>query len=330
MKRLRLSVAIGDYDRVHPLTDGRARIDGVDPVFMYLEPEEIFFRAFRQEAFDVCELSLSTFALSTAAGNCAYVGVPVFPSRSFRHSAIYVNTTKGIATPADLRGRRVGLPEWQLTACVWARAILWDDHGVDPSQIRWVQGGQEEPGRIEKASFNLPEGVRIEAAPKGKTLSAMLAEGEIDALIAPRAPSCFLRGEPSVAWLFSDPQAAASDWFARTGIFPIMHLLGVRRSLVDRQPWLPMALLKAFDKAKQLAISALADPAAPKVTLPFLDEQVRAVQSLMGRDYWPYGLEKNRATLEFFLRHHHRQGLSPRSLSAEELFHPSVTESFKI
>ncbi len=329
MTKLQLSLAIGDYDRVRALSDGRVRIDGVNPAIMHLEPEEIFFRAFRQDAFDVAEVSLSTFALRTAAGNNPFVGVPVFLSRAFRHTAIYVNTTKKIAKPEDLRGRKIGIPEWQLTACVWARAIL-AEYGVAPSQLHWIQGGQEEPGRIEKASFNLPEDVKIEPSPDGKTLSGMLAAGEIDALIAPRAPSCFLRGEANVDWLFADPHKAASDWYARTGIFPIMHMLGVRRALADKHPWLPMTLFKAFDESKRLAMAALADPAVPKVTLPFVDEQVRAAQSLMGRDYWPYGMEKNRATLESFLGHHHRQGLSPRLLRPEELFHPSLAESFKV
>ena len=330
MTRLQLSIAIGDYDRVRPLTQGRVRIDGVAPVFMHLEPEEIFFRAFRQQAFDVCELSLSTFALRTAAGDSPYVGVPVFPSRAFRHTAIYVNTRKGIERPEDLRGRRVGIPEWQLTACVWARAILLDDHGIDPSHVRWVQGGQEQPGRIEKAGFELPADVHVEPAPEGRTLAAMLAAGELDALVAPRAPSCFMAGHPDVDWLFKEPETAAADWYRRTGVFPIMHLLGVRRTLVEAHPWLPVALLKAFEAAKRLTIERLAEPAAPIVTLPFLEEQVRAVQALMGRDYWPYGLEGNRATLQTFLDHHHRQGLSPRRLAPEELFHSSVAESFRI
>ena len=327
---LPVSIAIGDYDRVRPLAQGRVRIDGCEPVFMHLEPEEIFFRAFRQEAFDVCELSLSTFALRTARGDCPYVGVPVFPSRAFRHTSIYIRTDRGIARPEGLEGKRIGIPEYQLTANVWARAILLDEHGVDPSLIRWIQGGQEQPGRVEKAAFALPEGVRIQPAPEGKTLSGMLEAGEIDGLIAPRAPSCFTRRAPNVGWLFPDPQAAAAASFRRTGVFPIMHVLGVRKSLVERHPWLPVALLKAFSEAKQLAMEALAEPAAPKVTLPFLDEQVRAAQALMGEDYWPYGLEPNRVTLETFLQHHHRQGLSPRKLEPEELFHPSTLEGFKV
>jgi 4,5-dihydroxyphthalate decarboxylase len=327
---LPISIAVGDYDRVRPLEDGRARIDGCEPIFLHLEPEEIFFRGFRQEAFDVCELSISTFALRTARGDCPYVGVPVFPSRAFRHTAIYIRTDRGIAAPKDLKGKRIGIPEYQVTANVWARAILLDDHGVDPSHIRWIQGGQEQPGRVEKATFDLPEGVHVEPAPEGKTLSGMLSAGEIDGLIAPRAPSCFLRGEPNIGWLFKDPQAAAADWFRRTRIFPIMHLLGVKRALAEQHPWLPGALLKAFEAAKQITIAALADPAAPKVTLPFVEEQVRAARELMGQDYWPYGLEANRVVLETFLEHHHRQGLSARRLAPEELFHPSVGESFRI
>jgi 4,5-dihydroxyphthalate decarboxylase len=329
--KLPLSIAIGDYDRVRAIADGRVLIDGCEPILMHLEPEEIFFRAFRQEAFDVCELSLSTFALRTSRGDCPYVGVPVFPSRAFRHTAIYIRTDRGITRPEDLKGKRIGIPEWQLTANVWARAILLDEHGVDPSHIRWIQGGQEEPGRIEKAAFELPEGVRVTPAPEGKTLSGLLAAGEIDGLIAPRAPSCFIRGEPNVGWLYPDPQAAASDWYRRTGIFPIMHVLGIRRGLTEQHPWLPGALLKAFTEAKRMAVEALAEPAAAKATLPFVDEQVRAARALMGEDYWPYGLAPNRATLESFLQHHHRQGLSPRKLEPEELFHPSTAaDGFRI
>lgn len=330
MAKLNLSIAIGDYDRVRPLASGAVRIDGVDPVFMHLEPEEIFFRSFRQQAFDICELSLSTCAIRAAAGDDAYVGVPVFPSRAFRHNSIYIRTDRGIASPEDLRGRRIGIPEYQLTAAVWARAILVDDYGVRPSQIIWVRGGQEQPGRVEKVDLTLPPEVRLEHAPADATLSGMLSRGEIDGLIAPRAPSCFERGEPNVGWLFPDPAAAAAEWFRRTGIFPIMHILGIRRTLVERHPWLPVTCLKAFEEAKSLAIAKLADPSAAKVTLPFLEETVLAARRLMGWDYWPYGIERNRKVLDTFLSHHHEQGLSSRRLRPEDLFHSSVTESFRI
>ena len=324
--RLEISIAVGNYDRVRPLVDGDVPIDGATPVFLLLEPEEIFFRAFRHEAFDVCELSLSSFALRTARGDCPYVGVPVFPSRAFRHTAITVRRDR-IRTPGDLRGKRVGVPEYQLTANVWARAILAEDYGVAPESIVWVRGGLESPGRVEKNPFTPPPGLVIEEAPEGATLAAMLAEGKIDAIIAPRAPSTF---GGDIGWLFDDPVAEASASFRRNGIFPIMHLLGVRRALAERHPWLPGALVKAFTRAKAIAMARLADPSATKVTLPFVEEALVAARALMGEDYWSYGLGSNRATLAAFLRHHHAQGLSPRLVGVEELFHPGAVEEHVI
>ena len=329
MGKLELSVAIGDYDRTRPLIDGRVQIDGVDPVIMTLTPEEIFFRAFRHAEFDVCELSLSSTAIKTAAGDCPYVGVPVFVSRAFRHTSIYVRQDR-IETPLDLKNRRVGVAEYQLTANVWARALLADDYGVQPSDIVWVRGGLEEPGRREKIAVTLPASVRLEAATGGRSLSAMLAAGEIDAIVSPRAPSCHARGDANVGWLFDDPTQAAKEYYQRTRIFPIMHIVGVRRSLADRHPWLPGAVLKAFTQAKVLALAQLADTSATKVMLSFVEEQLRSAQALLGEDYWSYGLAANQHTLEVFLRHHNAQGLSSRLLAAAELFHPSTHETVKL
>jgi 4,5-dihydroxyphthalate decarboxylase len=330
MRKLPLSIATGNYDRVRPLLDGQVRIDGVDPIPMLLEPEEIFFRAFRGAQFDVCELSLSSFAIRTARGDNPYVGVPVFPSRMFRHGAIFIRTDRGIRSPADLRGRRIGLPEYQLTACVWARIILEEDHGVAPHEIRWVRGGLEEPGREEKIPLDLPRAVSLEDAPADRTLSMMLAAGELDGLVSPRAPSLAEQGRAAIGRLFPDPSAAARSYFERTRIFPIMHVLGVRRTLACEHPWLPAALLKAFTEAKTQAIAALADSSSMKVSLPFVEEDLRAARALMGQDYWSYGLAPNRHVLETFLRHHHAQGLSARRLAPEELFHPATLEQFKI
>jgi len=328
MSKLQLSVAVGDYDRVRPLMDGTVGIDGVDPIFMNLPPEEIFFRAFRSMDFDICELSLSSFTIKTAQGNCPYVGVPAFVSRAFRHNSIYVRKDR-IKSPADLKGKRVGLPEFQLTACVWARMVLQDEHGVKPSDVTWVRGGIEHPGRPEKIAIRLPPDVRMEDAPEGKTISQLLQEGAIDGFIAPRQPR--LAGNSgAIGWLFGDPVAAGRSYFQRTGIFPIMHLTGIRRTLVEAHPWLPAAVLKAFEQAKARCIEALQDTAASKVTLPFVEEQVRAARELMGQDFWSYGLEKNRKVLDAFLRHHHAEGLSSRLLAPEELFHPSTHESFAI
>jgi 4,5-dihydroxyphthalate decarboxylase len=322
MSKLRLSVAMGNYDRTRALADGEVRIDGTDPVYMMLSPEEMFFRSFRDVAFDVSELSLSTFALKTADGSNPYVGIPVFPSRAFRHTSIQ--------SPADLKGRRLGTPEYQLTACVWARALLQDEYGVAPSDVIWVRGGMEQPGRREKIPLRLPAGVRMEEAPDDLTLSQTLERGDIDGIVGPRAPSCFERGHPQVRWLFADPSRAAAEYFGRTRIFPIMHVLGVRRELAEQHPWLPMALYKAFTAAKDIALARLTDTSATKVTLPFVEEQLRAARELMGPDFWSYGAAPNHHVLDKFLHHHHAQGLSTRRLSVEELFHPSTLESYKI
>lgn len=328
--KLELSIAIGDYDRVRPLVDETVRIDGVRPIFMLLSAEEIFFRAMRHADFDICELSLSSFVLRTARGDNPYVGVPVFPSRTFRHTAIVIRQDRGIHAPADLKGRRIGTPEYQLTACVWARGLLQDEFGVRPSDVIWVRGGMEQPGRVEKIALDLPPDVRLESAPPDRTLSRMLEQGEIDGIVGPRLPSCFGTAGSPVGWLFADPAGAAMDYFRRTGVFPIMHVLGVRRTLAERHPWLPAALAKAFERAKSIALEHLRDTSATKVMLPFVEEQLLAVRREMGEDYWPYGLEPNRKTLETFLRHHHEQGLSPRRVAVEELFHPGSVETFKV
>lgn len=328
--KLPLSIAIGNYDRVRPLVDGTVLIDGVDPVFMNLEPEEIFFRAFRGAQFDVCELSLSSFAMKTAKADNPYVGVPVFPSRMFRHSAFYIRKDSGIRSPEDLRGRRIGLPEYQLTACVWCRIILEEEHGVKPHEIRWLRGGIEHAGRVEKINLDLPPNVTVEDIPADRTLSSMLDAGEIDGVVGPRAPLGLERGNANIGWLFTDPESAAKDYFRRRHIFPIMHVLGIRRSIAEQHPWLPAALLKAFTRAKDMALDALVFTAALQVSLPFTVEAAHEARALIGKDFWSYGLEANRHVLDTFLRHHHAQGLSVRRLGPDELFHPGALESFKI
>jgi 4,5-dihydroxyphthalate decarboxylase len=330
LSSLRLSIAIGDYDRNRPLLDGAVQIDGVDPVFMKLVPEEIFFRAFRHAEFDVCEASLSSFTLKTAQGANPYVGVPAFLSRAFRHTGIFIRTDRGIARPEDLKGKRIGLPEYQLTACVWIRAMLEQDYGVRPSDVIWVRGGLEQPGRAEKISVELPAAIRVEQAPADRCLNQMLMDGDIDGYIGPRSPPAFEAGHPMIARLFPEPTAAASDYYERTKIFPIMHVLGARRSIVEAQPWLPAALLKAFEQSKAMALGKLSDTSATKVTLPFIEEQLQAARKLMGPDFWSYGVGPNRHVLDAFLKAHHDQGLSPRQLAIEELFHASTLEGFKI
>jgi 4,5-dihydroxyphthalate decarboxylase len=329
MGKLNLSIAMGNYDRTRALYDGAVQIDGVDPVFMLLNPEEMFFRAMRSEDFDVAELSFSSYLVKHARGDCPYVAIPVFLSRAFRHTSIYVRKDR-VKKPEDLRGRRVGLPEYQLTANVWARSILQDEHGLRPEDIVWVRGGIDTPGRPEKIKLDLPPGVRLESAPEGKTISELLDEGEIDGFIGPRPPNRKALLNPNIGWLFDDPTAVAKDYYRRTGIFPIMHVVGVRKTLVEAHPWLPNALFKAFTQSKQYALDLLADTSATKVTLPFVEEQLKAARLAMGEDYWSYGVPGARQTLAAFLKHHHSQGLSSRHVPLQEVFHPSTYESYSI
>ena len=329
MAKLQLSVAMGDYDRTRPLFDGRVQVDGVDPVFMLLNPEEMFFRAMRSMDFDIAELSFSSYLVKHSRGECPYIAVPVFLSRAFRHTSIYVRKDR-IARPEDLKGKRVGLPEYQLTANVWARSILQDDHGVRPEDVIWVRGGIDTPGRPEKIALQLPPGVRVESAPEGTTISELLDRGEIDGFIGPRPPGRGALNNPHIGWLFDNPTAVAMDYYRRTGVFPIMHVVGIRKELAARHPWLPGAVFKAFSQSKALALEALSDTSATKVTLPFVEEQLKAARDTMGQDYWSYGVAAARKTLDTFVRHHHGQGLSARLVPVEELFHPATYETYSI
>ena len=330
MTDLTLSIAMGDYDRTRPLYDGRVAIDGVDPVYMLQSPEEMFFRAFRHQAYDVSELSFSSYVVSLTRPDPHSLAIPVFLSRAFRHTSIYINTEAGIARPEDLKGKRIGVAEYQLTANVWARAILEDDHSVKPSDVTWVRGGMDNPGRPEKIALELPPEIRLEQAPEGATLNAMLVAGEIDAFIGPRWPRSFDEGDPRVKRLFDDSIAAAEDYYRRTRIFPIMHVVGLRRALADQHPWLPGALFKAFSQSKAAALAALRDTSATKVTMPFVEDTLQRARSLLGEDFWSYGLAANAEVLDSFLDHHHRQGLSKRRVQLDELFHASTVESYSL
>lgn len=320
---------MGDYDRTRALFDGRVQIDGVDPIYMLLNPEEMFFRAMRSMDFDIAELSFSSYLVKHSKGDCPYIAIPVFLSRAFRHTSIYVRKDR-IKKPEDLKGKRVGLPEYQLTANVWARAILQDDFGVWPEDVTWVRGGIDTPGRPEKIKLQLPANVTVEAAPEGKTISELLDQGDIDGFIGPRPPSRSALANPNIGWLFDDPTAVAKDYYRRTGVFPIMHVVGIRKELAAQHPWLPGAVFKAFTQSKAAALALLSDTSATKVTLPFVEEQLKAARETMGEDYWSYGVAPALKTLETFVRHHHSQGLSARLMSVDELFHPATYETYSI
>ena len=330
MSQLAVSLAVNDYDRTRALFDGRVRIEGCDVTAVLLEPEESFHRAFKHQEFDITEMSLSSHTVVTARHEASYVGIPAFVSRVFRHSGIYIRTDRGIAAPQDLKGKTIGVPEYQITANVWIRGILEDEYGVRPSDIRWRGGGIEEPGRGERAPISLPPEIDFAPVPRGRALSEMLEKGDLDGMITARAPSCFLRGAPKVARLFPDYVPAEEAYFRKTKIFPIMHLIGLRRSLADRHPWLAVSVFKAFLQAKRLVMEQHRDVGALTTLLPWGPAEYDRVRALLGEDYWAYGIEPNRHVLETFARYSYDQGLSVQPVAVDELFAPSTVELSKI
>jgi 4,5-dihydroxyphthalate decarboxylase len=330
MSKLRLTLACWNYDRTRALVDGRVRPDGIDLNYLSLPVEETFFRMLRHREFDAAEMSLSSYVLSLFQPEPPFVAIPVFPSRFFRHSCIYVNAASGIMGPADLVGKRVGTPEYQMTAAVWIRGILSDEHGVPATSVRYFSGGEEEPGRPEKLPLDLPPAFRVERIGPQQTLSSMLAAGEIDALYTARMPSSFRSAGGSVKRLFEDFPMVERDYFRRTGIFPIMHTVVVRRDVYTRDPWIAQSLYKAFCAAQRDAYADLAETAALKTMLPWLTAHLEDTRREMGADFWPYGVEPNRRTLETFLRYSHEQGLAKRPLDPGSLFAPETLEAFRI
>src|SRR5919198_250519 len=308
MPKLALTLACWNYDRTRALLEGRIRPDGVDLNYLNIPVEETFFRMLRHEEFDAAEMSLSSYVLSLFRPNRPFVAIPVFPSRAFRHSCIYVHAGSGIKEPKDLMGKRVGTPEFQMTAAVWIRGMLSDEHGVP---------------------VDLPPRIRVERIGPEQTLSSMLASGEIDALYAARAPSSFRSGGGNVKRLFEDFSGVERTDFRRTGIFPIMHTVLVRREGYESHRWVAQSLHKAFCAAQKETYADLAETAALKTMLPWLPAHIEETRRDMGEDFWPYGLERNRHTLATFLRYSHEQGLAKERLEPNQLFAPETLERSK-
>ena len=330
MSKLRLSMACWNYDRTRGLLEERIPIDGIDLNYITLPVEETFFRMIRHREFDVAEMSLSSYTLSLFRDPKPFVAIPVFPSRYFRHSCIFINRNSGIREPKDLIGKRVGNPEYQLTACVWIRGILSDEYNVPVSSVTYFRGGEETPGRIEKQAVSLPPEIRLENIPEDKTLSRMLQEGEIDAIYSPRTPSSLAQGNENVRLLFEDYESVEREYYKRTKIFPIMHTVVIRRELYEQHPWIAQSLYKAFVLAQREVYEDLYETGALKVMLPWLIPHAEETRKLMGKDFWPYGVEPNVHVLNTFLRYSYEQGLAKRLLTPQELFVPEALESFKI
>lgn len=326
MAQLTLSLACTASDRTRPILDGRIKIPGVDIIGLPGEPEEIFRRALRDKAFDITELSMASHIVTTARGDSSYIGIPVFPSRAFRHSAVFVNAHAGITCAEDLRGRRIGLPEYQQTAAMWMRGILSDQHGVKPQDVEWVVGSQEIAGGTERVAITLPDHITMRRIGPRETLNTLLAAGEIDALVTPRTPSSFLDGSGSVCRLWTDYKNAEISYHRSTGFFPIMHCIAIRRELADAHPWLPVELFRAFSAAKAIALDEVQRNNFLRVSLPWIAASYDEAVAVMGDNPWPYGFSHNRAELEAMTRYSHQDGLTARIIEPDELFHRSVLD----
>jgi len=337
MSLLPITLAAGPYDRTRALADGRVTVAGVDLRYITLEPEETFFRMVTGGEFDVSELSLATYHVirdqAARAGTAMpFIAIPVFPSRAFRHTSVYVNADRIPAGDAGaaraLAGATVGIAEWQLTANVWIRGILADHYGVPAASVRYRTGGLNAPGRHEKVALSLPSSIDISPIPAGQTLSDLLLAGEIDAIYSPRAPRS--HGTGSVRRLFADTRAEEERYFAETGIFPIMHVVVIRADVYEANRWLPRELLKAFAAAKRIAYDELSRTAALSVSLPFAREEYEAATTMMGTDYWAYGVGPNRHVLQAFARYAAAQHLVSDPPVPEDLFAGELREDFII
>jgi 4,5-dihydroxyphthalate decarboxylase len=318
MSNLRLSFACGPYDRTQALRDGTIRPEGIDLTYVALQPAEIFWRMLQYKEFDVSEMSLSNYTTLVGGGLSPFIAIPVFPSRVFRHGYFFINADKGIKSPADLKGKRGGVPEFSMTAAVYMRGLLDHEYGVKPSDVEWVQGRTDRLGR------KLPANIRLTQAPAGTELGDMLERGEIDFLMTANNPLSFRRGNAKVRRLFSDYAAAEKDYFRRTRIYPIMHTVVIRRDIYDRDPWVAQSLYKALCTAKDHCYALLGEQGSPKVSSAWLQPLLEEEQEIMGEDWFPYGIEKNRPSLEALLQYTHEHGLTSHRVKIEELFAPST------
>jgi len=326
MNRLRLTLAVGDYDHTRDVGAGRVPVQGVELTTFNLRPEEMFFRFTFFREWDASEMSMGKYVSLRSQDDTSLTAIPVFPSRAFRHSMIYVREGGKIVRAEQLKGRRIGVPEWAQTAAIYSRGYLVREAKVPLESVEWIQAGVNEPGRMEKVKLNLPKGVDYRAEP-GRSLTELLLAGDIDAILSARPPSALGRG---IGRLFHDYASVEEDYFRRTGIFPIMHVIVVKSELLQHHPWLAMNLYKAFEEAKRRSIERLADITVSAAPLAWLAPYTERMQRLFGDDFWPYGLEQNRVTLQAFVDFAYEQGVCHRRLALEELFAEQTLASFKV
>ena len=329
MPALSLSMAISNYDHVSDVVNGRVRPEGIELNAMELPIEEVFFRMFNFVEWDVAEFSMAKYCSMVSSGTSPFRALPVFPSRVFRQSAIYVRTGSGLTRPEDMAGRRVGIPEWAQTAGVYARGFLQHQCGVQLKDVHWVQSGVNQAGRHEKVSLALPKGVEIEAV-EDRSLNQMLLDGDLDAIITAREPAAFLNGDPRINRMWPDYRSIEESYFNETGVFPIMHAVVVKNETLAQHPWIAMNLFRAFEEAKNNSLRRLASIVNSRIAIPWSHVAYDKARKVLGQDLWPYGIEPNRRTLETFLQYCEEQGVTQRSISVEELFPREVGQFFKV
>jgi 4,5-dihydroxyphthalate decarboxylase len=323
MKKLNLTIATEDYDHFRDFREGRVTPQGIDPIWLMPELHEIFARFTFNREWDVSELSFAKFSTQVTRKNPDILALPVVCSRHFRFSAFYVNKNSKIRTPADLKGKTVGSPEWAHTAAVYMRGWLQDEAGVKLTDVHWYQAGTNEPGRTEKVELNLPKGVKLTRV-EDKSLSDMLARGEIDCALVARPPDCFMRGHPDVVRLFPDYLDVEEKYYARTKVWPIMHVIAIKRRILDENPWVAGSLYNAFNESKNRAIARLVEQSVSRYPVPWLATYARRMRDMFDGDPFPFGIEQNRPTFEQFLRYTHEQGIAHRHAKVEEIFPAGV------
>lgn len=323
----KITLACWDYDRALPVLDGSLQLDGFELQCHAEPPGTLFPLAVGAAPFDITELSFASYLIQLSRGESQYIGLPIFLSRAFRHGAIYVRADQGITSPKDLEGRVVGVPEYAMTLAVWVRGILADEYGVDVSALKYRTGGLNIPGRVERLSLQIPPTIDLQPLDPTVSLNAAILAGELDAIIAPAPPRAFSDGDPRVRRLIDPAGPTERDYFQRTKIFPPMHILGIKKSVSDRHPALAGAVFKLFMDAREIAmarVKSVAESSANRQMSPWFAEAYEQAVTVMGADYWSYGVDKNSADLEAFCRYCHDQHLTSRRLSPAELFHPDT------
>ena len=329
MPDIHLSMATGDYDHFRDIFTGRVRPAGIELTAMQLPIEEIFFRTFSSTEWDISEFSFAKYVSMLSTGTAPFRAIPVFPSRVFRHSAFYVRAGGSVREPQDLAGKRIGVAEWAQTAGIYARALLQHEYGVRLSDIRWVQAGVNEPGRSEKVKPVFPSGVEVQPL-KDRSLNEMLLSGELDAVISAREPAAFMAGDSRIVRLWPKSQEMEEAYYKKTGIFPIMHAMVVSNDVLAANPWVAANLYRAFQEAKTNSLRRLRSIVHSPIPVPWTQNAYTHAREVLGDDFWPYGLEPNRATLTAFLGFCHEQGISARRVSIEELFSHTTAEGFRV